>query len=251
MKTGVENAEIVQDAPVDVVRECCSANPLPRFRTQTGVLVEYSDGWYVRYYDDDPMDAHKRKRVAVWLCASDTEREVRERLQAAHIKTINAKQKGVRVNVDKEELTIGHFWIDKRLPLLERERSWATVRAYKKLWKLYIGPALDGKALLRYRTVDANLWLTGLVTGETTRTGRRLNASSYQLVRSIVSGVFAHAINLGLIDVNPIANVRLMVRATPWKQGKGYSVEDVKKMLAALERSGEVELCLPTHQVGV
>jgi hypothetical protein len=84
MNTGEEIA--------DIVRDRCSANPLPRFRTQTGVLVEYSDGWYCRYYDDDPKDAHKRKRVAVWLCASDTEREVRERLQAAHIKVVNRAQ---------------------------------------------------------------------------------------------------------------------------------------------------------------
>lgn len=237
LKTGTEN-EIMRGEEkeiVDIVREHCAANPLPRFRTQTGVVVEYSDGWYLRYYDDDPASAFKRKRVAVWLCPNDTEREVRERLQVAHIKVVNAKQKGVKVNVDKDELTIGHFWIDKRLPLLEKERSWATVQAYKKLWKLYIGPSLDGKALLKYRTVDANEWLTGLVTGETTRTGRRLNASSYAIVRSIVSGLFSHAINLGIVDVNPIANVRLMVRVTPWKQGIAYSVDEVKRMLAALE----------------
>src|SRR5580700_10576107 len=108
MKTGTESEEI----PVDRVQTLCKEDPLPRFRTQTGVLVEYSDGWYTRYYDSDPADRFKRKRVAVWLCPNDTEREVRERLQAAHIKTVNARQKGVRVNVDKDELTIGHFWID-------------------------------------------------------------------------------------------------------------------------------------------
>jgi integrase len=233
MNTGTENEEI----PADLVQAHCKENPIPRFRTQTGVLVEYSDGWYVRYYDDDPADVHKRKRVAVWLCASDTGREARERLQADHIKTVNARQKGVRVNIDKDELTIGHFWLDKRLPILEGPggQSWATVRTYKKLWKLYIGPALDGKALLKFRTVDANVWLTGLVTGATTRTGRRLNSSSYQLVRSIVSGLFRQAINLGIIDVNPIANVSLDVKVTPWKQGIAYSVDDVKKMLAALD----------------
>jgi integrase len=232
MKTG-EEKEI---EPVDTARTLIAENPLPRFRTQTGVLVEYSDGWYTRYYDSDPTNRFKRKRVAVWLCVSDTDRLERERLQAAYIKTVNARQHGVRVNVEKSELTIGHFWIDKRLPVLEGpgQKAWATVRTYKKLWKLYIGPHLDGKALLKFRTVDANLWLTGLVTGATTKTGRRLNASSYQLVRSIVSGVFTQAINLGIIDVNPIANVSLDVKVTPWKQGKGYSVEDVKKMLTAL-----------------
>ena len=229
MNTGTEDEEI----PVDLATE----NPWPRFRTQTGVLVEYSNGWHVRYYDSDPTNHFKRKRVAVWLCVSDTEREVRERLQAEHIKKVNARQSGVRVNVDKEALTIGHYWITERLPVLEGPggQSWATVRTYKKLWKLYIGPHLDGKALLKFRTVDANLWLTGLVTGATTKTGRRLNASSYQLVRSIVSGVFKQAVNRGIIEVNPITQVSLDVKVKPWRQGKGYSVDDVKKMLAALE----------------
>jgi integrase len=234
MNTG-EEKEI---EPVDTARTLIAENPLPRFRTQTGVLVEYSDGWHTRYYDSDPTNRFKRKRVAFWLCAKDTEREVRERLQAEHIKRVNARQKGLpHVNVDKDELTIGHFWIDKRLPVLEGplKSSWATVRTYKKLWKLYIGPHLDGKNLKTYRTVDAKRWLEGLVTGETTRKGKPLNASSYQLVRSIVSGLFSQALNNEIIEVNPITAVKLDAKVTPWRQGKAYSVDDVKKMLGALE----------------
>jgi integrase len=230
------------DEPVDAVHSVKS-----RFRTQTGTLVRGSDGFYVRYCVDGigASGEFKRKKIARWLCPLETDVVDRGRLMKKFMASENARQKGVeRVPPSADDLTVGRFWVTEHLPLIKEERSWATHRTYERLWHQYLQPHLEGRALRRYRTVDANVWLTGLVKGEGhTRNGERrkpLNSSSYGLVRSIASGIFTHAINKGILDVNPFTNVKLMVRVKGREQGLAYTVEEVAAILAALDRVASV-----------
>jgi integrase len=226
--------------PVDAVHSVKS-----RFRTQTGTLVRGSDGFYCRYMVDgigaSANGEFKRKKIATWLCPLETDVIDRSRLMKKFMAGENARQKGAeRVPPSADDLTVGRFWETKHLPLIKEERSWATHRTYERLWHQYLQPHFAGRALRRYRTVDGNEWLTSLVKGEgRTRNGERrrpLNSSSYGLVRSIASGIFTHAINVGILDVNPFANVRLMVRVKEHEQGEAYTIEEVAAILAALDK---------------
>lgn len=88
----------------------------PRFRTQIGRLVEYSDGYYLRFYDWDDTDnptavAFKRRKVSRFLCPLETEKIDLKHLQRDYMKKVNAKQKGQHILPDKDRLvttTIKH-----------------------------------------------------------------------------------------------------------------------------------------------
>jgi integrase len=216
----------------------------PRFRTQSGRLVKYASGWHCRYYDSDPdvnAPVFKRKRVKAWLCTPDTEVIDAQRLMAKHMAEVNSMQKVGRALPSPDELTVGQFWVMTHLKHIKENRSWSTSRTYERLWKMYLKPHFDNRPLRGYSTPDGNAWLTSLVKGETTRTGRRLNASSYRLVRSVASGIFTHALNLkGILppgSTNPFQNVRVMVKIDPWVQGEAYSQEEAVKMLKAFDKT--------------
>lgn len=215
---------------------------LPRFRTQTGVLLHYASGWHVKYYDRDPKDG-EHKRMVAFLAWPDTDKFEAEKLMAEFIKKVNDRLKiGSRVPTPNE-LTVGQFWQKYHLPMLENPdsgKSWKTVRTYKHLWRMYLQPHFENRPIRTYSTHEANQWLSDLVTGKTTKTGKRLNESSYSLVRSLASSIFTHALNLPRIMMpgspNPMSNVRLMVAIDEWVQGKPYSTEEIVKMWKAFRR---------------
>lgn len=76
-----------EQAGIEVVDALRFMKQPPRFRTQAGRLVQYSDGWYLRYYVDDP-DAKgiQRKKIAQYLCPLHTEEDEVERLQGQFMK---------------------------------------------------------------------------------------------------------------------------------------------------------------------
>jgi integrase len=230
------------------------AAKLPRFRTQHGQVVERSEGYYIRYYDwgvakkrastepDTRAETAQRRKVSEFLCPLGVEKMELRRLQREHMKKVNARQRGVH-QPDPKEITVHQFWLTERLPAIEANRAWKTAKSYKYNWQCYCQEYFSKKILTRYTTVEANQFLTELTERKLANGDRGLSRSSVNFVRTIVSGVFRHAQNKGLIDRNPISDVDLLVKYKPKEPTVIYTMDEAVAIIRAIpEEKTDVRL---------
>lgn len=208
-------------------------------RHQAGQLIERSGSIFVRFYDNTGQ------RVTTRLCAVDEKHNYTTRLVKHGNKKVKRysftravemlrDQTMIRVNAEAgaapkmnpRDLTIAEFWAETYLPWVEANLRASTVHGYKNTWKLYLEPSL-GKRLLRdYKTHEGSALLTGLVP--------RLRAVALQHVRSLGSGIFTHAVNLGLIDRNPWSDVKVLAKIRASDPTKHYTLEEAENTITAL-----------------
>src|SRR5882762_3970246 len=198
------------------------SNRQRRFRRQRGTVVLRGDVWVLRFYHDD--SAGRRVKVTERLCDAGTERHAVENLRRKRMKAINEEVHQEWTAPVKEQ-TIGDFW-PIYLKHAEEELRWSTVRGYEKLWSQYLDSDLALRSLTKYRTADGFLFLNGLKA--------RLNRNSLAHVRSLASGVFSYAVNLGLLDRNPWTEVKSPKTQAP-RPKVAYTVQETTSILNAIE----------------
>jgi integrase len=205
------------------------SQPERRVRTQTGVEVEYKDGWYVRYYKDNEFG--KRVRLAHRLGDLEMEKIDRIRAQRAWMKDVNAESRrrvGIALSEIEEDrgLTIGEYYRAHFKPAIDEGRE-STAIAYDKIWRLYC-QSLEGMKLRQFGTGDAKRFLEPLY--------KRLNRNTLSHVKSLMSGVFTHAIGV-YIETNPWREVKLdQKRMRKPKEQEHYTVEERDAILKVIKR---------------
>ncbi len=142
------------------------------------------------------------------------------------MKAINAEAHQERTTA-VTDLTIGDFWT-KYLEHAKKELRWSTVHGYEKLWSQYLETELASLSLTKYRTADGYHFLSKL--------NPKLNRNSLAHVRSLASGLFSYAVNLGLIDRNPWHEVKSPKTRAP-RPRIAYTVKETIAILNATERT--------------
>jgi hypothetical protein len=61
-------------------------------------------------------------------------------------------------------------------------------------------------------------------------------------VRSLSSGIFTHAINLGLLEQNPWHDVKILGKVKPAKPTDWYTLEEAENIISALVDTLSVSL---------
>jgi integrase len=208
--------------------ELLNADRKRRFRVQTGTVVERSDGFYIRYYKDGY--GGERTKVTERLCDLKTDATSVKLRQRSFMSGINtAHHTALQSPTEAPAVTIGGFWSATYLPWVKANRRWSTSRGYENIWDQYLKPELETKALSQYRTVDASKFLTALA--------GRLNRNSLAHVRSLMSGILSHATSLGVIDRNPMRDVKVLAKVRPPKPRVAYTPEETVAILNGLERT--------------
>jgi integrase len=199
-----------------------------RFRRQVGVVVEYSDGWYLRYYKDNEVG--HRVRVSERLCDPETEKYEREQLRKRRMKAINGETRyEVEVaqgEVEGKGLTIGAFWTSIYEPNIKERLRWSSHHSYKAVWRKYLERPLGKERLRDYRAVHGSRLLTQLAA--------RLNRNTLANVRSLASGMFSHAAALGFIEQNPWRDAKVLVKVRAPKSRIAYTRQETKAILEAI-----------------
>jgi len=209
------------------IHELLRANQRRRFRTQSGTVVERHDGHYLRFYVDG-QDG-ERQKVTEFLCKLQTPKLKIEISQRRRMAEINGSQRAEAPL--PVELTIGDFWIATYFPWVEKNKRASTARGYAKLWSGYVEKPLAALPLKKYLTTDATAFLNTLAP--------KLGRNTLHHIKSLLSGIFAHAAALGLVKDNPIRNAKWLVnpgRKTPREQ-VAYTIEETVAVLKALERA--------------
>jgi len=132
------------------------------------------------------------------------------------------------------EVLIADFWRDTYFPYLKEAKRGSTVRGYEKLYSGELGEHFKGKTLSEYRTHQGSEFLSSLT--------KRLGRNSISHVRSLASGLFSHAVNLGLLERNPWREVKLLKKPKPTAPTEHYTLDEAKKVFLALKGRIDAQL---------
>jgi hypothetical protein len=176
-------------------------------RFQSGHIYEASGSFFVRFrvVEITPGGQTARVQRSHRLCLKDekhpstTSKTVRQ-LAAEHMAAVNAQT--TPTNPANESMTVCEFWDKTYLPFAEDNLRHSTVHGYKQVWNQHLKGHFGTTLLKDYRTASGSLFLTTLA--------KTLGRHTIQHIRSLASGIFSHAVNVGVIDSNPWHDVKVL-----------------------------------------
>lgn len=204
-------------------------------RHQHGTIIQRSGKFYVRYTGADgarPIIFLAVKDADHWTRRRKKKLELSDKLEAARDRVMSAVNARLGASPDRNasSMTVGEFWEKSFVPSwTDRKLASSTVSGYQSVWDYYLEPHLAKRILCQYTTPDASRFLTSLVTE------RDLNSNSLAHCRALMSNLFSHAQNHGLILANPIAGVKVMAKVRGPRKGELYTLTEALAILNALK----------------
>jgi integrase len=201
-------------------------------RHQAGYVFAANGAFHVRYYVTQVVDGQlKRVQKSERLCSKGDGTKTARRLTAAVMERVNADSGGVA----QVDVPVTEFWERTYLPHLERTTKASTLHGYKKLWGQHLALHLASFKLREYKTVDATRFLTSLAE-------RGLGTRTIAHVRSLLSGLFRHALRTGLIETNPVRDAGSLTPARAAEPTHAYTLEECENIISALVTDVQAQL---------
>jgi len=197
-------------------------------RHQTGHIFESKSGaFHVRYYATEIVDGHpKRVQRSHLLCRksdkyySATCKAVKL-LRDEFMRTINAS-----AGTDGSDMKVADFWEKTYLPFAEENLKPSTVAGYEQIWSQHLRLHFADRTLGEYKTHMGSQFLLSL----TKTQGRR----TLNHIRSLGSGIFTHAVNMGLLESNPWHDVKILGKVKAPAGTPHYTLEEIENIVSAL-----------------
>lgn len=220
-------------------------------RFQSGYIYEASGVLFIRYYisySDLPVEekaniAARYKRQDKSLPSrvlrshrliskndkyhSRTCKAVKQ-LAADHMKTVNAQSAPVN------DQTVAVFWEKTYRPFAEENLRASTVHGYKQIWGQHLSAHFGTTAMKDYKTPMGSVFLTSLA--------KTLGRHTVQHIRSLASGIFAHAVNLGVVEFNPWHDVKILGKTIDPGETAHYTLEEAENIISALVEHVDCQL---------
>jgi len=198
----------------------------PMTRHQTGYIFQSASGtFHVRYYDTAIVDGQPvRVQKSRLLCHKDEKHfsctcKAVKLLRDAFMRTVNVVEQGA-------DLRIADFWESTYLPFVRENMKASTVTGYEQIWNQHLAAHFGKTTLAEYRTHLASAFLLSL-----TKTQGRQTLNH---IRSLMSGIFSHAVNMGLVSTNPMTGCRILGRVRPPAATSWYTLEEAENIISAL-----------------
>jgi integrase len=192
-------------------------------RHHDGVVYEASNAFYIRHWITKTVAGQpKRVRVSHMLCRKDdthrsaTCKPVKD-LARSFMQTINA---AFGPDAAQASLLITDYWTNVYLPFVTKNLKPSTVAGYTQIWEQFLEDHFKDRTFREYETHHGSKFLTGVVDNGY---GRRTVAH----VRSLASGIFTHAINDGLLKLNPWSEVKTKTKPKPPGETASYSLTEL------------------------
>ncbi len=103
-------------------------------------------------------------------------------------------------------VTLGDYVTRVYLPFAESTLRFSTASNYGTMWGKHFAsrPHITRKLLGDVRTSDVYAWLGEIVATDKTENGETLGAATVKRLKSLLSGIFTHAVDLGYLQTaNP------------------------------------------------
>jgi integrase len=159
-------------------------------------------------------------------------RQLRQLLQE-HMAKVNREVE----EIEGPDILVSDFYGDTYLPWVEANKKPSTTSSYKQIWSQHLESHFEGAKLGEYRTSDASKFLTALA-----KRGYGRNTISH--TRSSMSGLFSHAVNLGLIERNPLSEAKSLSTAKPPAETESYSLREVEDLISCLAERPDCQLVI-------
>lgn len=205
-------------------------------RHQSGYIFESASGtFHVRFYQDEIIDGEvKRVQKSHLLCRKDNKHfskscKAVKLLAEDFMRTVNTEPRG-------SDTLISDFWEQTYLPFAQANLKPSTVAGYEQIWKQHLSTHFNGTSLQEYRTHQASKFLLSL----TKTQGRR----TLNHIRSLMSGLFSHAVNLGLLDANPMVGCKILGKVRPPADTQWYTLEEAENIISALVERVDAQLVI-------
>ncbi len=198
-------------------------------RFQRGYIYEAFGAFHVRYYVTEIVDGKpKRVQRSKRLCTKDNKyhsrscKPVRQKCED-EMRKVNEQAPG---RVNKPDTTVADFWEQTYLPFAKENLRASTVYGYEQIWGQHLKLHFSDMTLKEYRTHVGSQLLTELA--------KTLGRHTLQHIRSLASGIFSHAVNLGVIEANPWHDVRILGKTKAPGETQHYTLEEVENIISAL-----------------
>ncbi len=203
-------------------------------KTQTGTIKRIGGSWYGRWREDVIENGQTvRKQQFEKLCGVDdryrTKADVRP-LLADKLRSLNEGRMDAR-----SSLTLAAFVNEYYDPYARENFKPSTIHGYSKLWKDALCARVGQIRLRDFRTADAATTLSYFVT-------KGWGRSSLKHAKSLLSGIFTYAKNLGVLDgVNPVQGTIIPRKAAMPAETHASTPDEVVAILDVLKRAKDVE----------
>ena len=154
-----------------------------------------------------------------------------KRLMAEHMVAVNNR---AHSESGPDQLA-SDFFEETYRPWCEANKKHSTSLSYKHIWPQHLAEHFGGRALGSYRTNDASKFLTSLA-----EKGYGRNTISH--ARSLMSGMFSHAVNLGLLAANPMRDAKALSKMKPPGETESYSLREVEDLVSVLAERTDAQL---------
>jgi len=183
-------------------------------RLKNGSIAKKHGAWYWRHYVSGKQ---------IWEKIADVSDQYRSKGDV--IPLINARE--VEEPREGEDVKIATFVLENFLPWAKANTRPATFNGYSKLWEAQIKDHVGQMKLSEYRPFHASRFLGELAPKMTT--------ASLQHIRALLSGIFAHAVADGRVDVNPIRDAKCRVKPKESRKTEHYTVAEMRGILTCLQ----------------
>jgi len=203
-------------------------------KTQNGTIKRIGKSWYGRWREDAIVEG-KIKRVQRFVKLAEFDDRYRAKadvrpLLAEKLSALNEGRTDARGT-----LTLALFVTEFYEPYARESFKPSTVNGYTKLWRDALCPRVGEIRLRDFKTVDAANMLTALAAKGW---GRR----SLQHAKSLLSGIFTYAKNLGVLDgINPVQGTLIPRKASAPGETHATTPEEALEILDLLGRAKELK----------
>jgi integrase len=141
-----------------------------------------------------------------------------------------AKQQGQQQEAPPTgNITIAEYAECEYLPWAQRNKAASTYHCYRKIWNNPLKAHFGRRKLNEYRPYMATAFL-----GSLALVGQGRNTIAH--TRAVMSGIFAHAVGGGHLELNPIAGAQQREKVKEPEETQHYELSEMALILAALDR---------------
>lgn len=203
-----------------------------RRRKQTGHVYKRYGWWTLRYRltvnrNGELETVQRAERLAPVDANHKTKRSL-DALVRAKLDAVNKYR-----HTPETVTTIGQFVEQEYLPFVAEQKQPSTLKGYRDMWKNHVKPRCENILLRDTRTCMVQSWLKAIAKDKT-ENGNSLSHESLKHIKSLISGIFAHAKRQGFYDgINPVDDTAVP-KAPKGRDTYAYSLNDISSMLMVL-----------------
>ena len=203
-------------------------------RTQNGTIKRIGRSWYGRWREDAIVNGQlQRQQRFVKLCDCDDRYRCKADVRPLLAERLRALNEG-RADA-RSTLTLSTFVNEFYLPYGRDNFKPSTIHGYTKLWNDALCGRVGEIRLRDFKTVDAAKMLVALA-------DKGWGRLSLQHAKSLLSGIFTYAKNIGVIDgVNPVQGTLIPRKAPGPAETHATTPEEVMDILELLERAKDIK----------